>query len=369
MVNKRMKYKIAVIGAKGFPGVGGAAKSNEQIFVRLVNSFDVTVYALETYSHDQNYKGIHQINFKKYSSKKMTNFIYYLKSALHALFLSKYDLIHLNHHISGFIVPILRIKYKVVFNIHGLPYDKDDKYNYVERQLNTLFFKIGLRLSNRVISVDKSSIQKLIKYTRFNVIYIPNGVENNFKLIHNYDCKIKYDITFAAARIISLKGLHILLEALYNICFRCRIQVIGDIEQVENYKLKVKALANKLNVHFKGILKDRAFLFQCIAQSKLFVFPSFSEGMSNMLLEVASLKVPIIASDIQQNRDIFGERDVLFFKVGNPSDLALKIKWSLVNYSEMIAKAENAYQKVLREHNWDDICERYKEIYENIVIK
>ena len=46
----KSKPKIAVIGAKGFPAWGGAARSNEEIFTRLKDKYDVTVYALSSHA-------------------------------------------------------------------------------------------------------------------------------------------------------------------------------------------------------------------------------------------------------------------------------------------------------------------------------
>ena len=101
------------------------------------------------------------------------------------------------------------------------------------------------------------------------------------------------------------------------------------------YSDTLKQLSCNLNIQFTGIIEDKNVLFDHIKNSRLFVFPSFNEGMSNMLLEVASLKTHIICSDIIENKAVFNEDEVLFFKTGCVDDLALKITWALQNQKKM----------------------------------
>ena len=63
---------------------------------------------------------------------------------------------------------------------------------------------------------------------------------------------------------------------------------------------------------------------------KLFIFPSRVEGMSNMLLEVLSLK-NVIASNIPANTTIFNDNEIIFFNNEDHDDLARKIKFALNN--------------------------------------
>lgn len=109
------KLKIAIIGGKGFPAFGGAARANAQMIKRLKDSFDITVYTISTH-HSKDYKpeGFQTINIKGLRIKRINTFYYYLTSTFHCLFKSNYDLIHLNHLYSGYFVPLLKIKYKVL---------------------------------------------------------------------------------------------------------------------------------------------------------------------------------------------------------------------------------------------------------------
>jgi glycosyltransferase involved in cell wall biosynthesis len=115
------------------------------------------------------------------------------------------------------------------------------------------------------------------------------------------------------------------------------------------------------------LIKNKVRLFEMIRESSLFVFPSFNEGMSNMLLEVASLGIPIICSDIPENMAVFDKDEVLFFKVGDKDDLAKKISFAYDNYNQMINRAIKAFEKLSNEYRWSIIASKYKETYEKLL--
>ncbi|NHZ84752.1 MAG: glycosyltransferase, partial [Planctomycetia bacterium] len=116
-----------------------------------------------------------------------------------------------------------------------------------------------------------------------------------------------------------------------------------------------------------GLVKDKNELLNYIRSSKLFIYPSERESMSMMLLEAASVKTPIICSDIIENKDIFSEDEVLFFSLEKKYDLDKNITWALENYDIMKNKAENAYSHIVRTNNWDDIKNEYKMIYDSLM--
>jgi len=362
-VKTEEKIKIAVIGAKGFPAWGGAARSNESILLRLKDKYDITIYAMNTHANQTYYKGIKQIIFKVYGGQKIRTFIYYIKSTFHSLIKGNYDIIHVNHRAAGLIIPFLKLRFNVLLNIHGLG-NLYDKHKWYESIILNISQKIGIRLSDKIITVQQGSVEILNKDNPGNVLFVPNGVDNNFKRITKTDEK-KYDLTFAAARIIYLKGLHTLFAALNKVKFDGKVQIIGEIKD-NSYKKYIEDLSINIKPDYKGIIKDRLLLFENIVQSKIFIFPSLSEGMSNMLLEVVSLKIPVIASNIKQNTEVFNSDEILFFKCDDHEDLALKIIWALKNYDTMLLMAERAFEKIHKNHNWDNISLLYDKIYQGI---
>ncbi len=130
---------------------------------------------------------------------------------------------------------------------------------------------------------------------------------------------------FAARRIMGIKGLHTLLKAYKKINYKRTVFVAGDLDFNPAYIKLVKELSLGLNVYFLGYVSPLSALLELVSKSEYFVFPSEIEGMSIMLLEVASTGKPILASDIPENTQVFGENDVLFFKSEDVEDLSQKL--------------------------------------------
>jgi len=362
------KPKVAVLGLKGLPAFGGAAAASENVIIRLNDKYDYTIYSIDTHTNKRGqHNGYLQIVFKGWKGKRRNTFIYYFKSLFHVLFIGKYDLIHVNHTSCGFIVPFLRLRYKVVATAHGIVPKHDNKWNRFDKFFFHIFSFLFFRFSNVVASVAKPHIRFFKKYTSKEIHYIPNGISTN-NMPENHNEKENY-ILFAANRIISLKGLHILLEALHILSYKRKLMVVGNMEHTPKYAQKLLKLCEGLQVEFKGLIKDRDELMGYIRKADLFIFPSLNEGMSNMLLEVASMKTPIICSDIEENKAIFNENEVIFFQSGDAVDLAEKINCAVTNVSKLQENAENAYQHLEREYNWQNIASQYDEIYESLLKK
>jgi glycosyltransferase involved in cell wall biosynthesis len=362
------KKSIGVIGLKGLPAYGGAAAVGENIIEQLVDEYDFTVYSSSSTTNQKTgkYHGFNQIVFKKIPFQKINTLYYYIISAFHALLFGNYDLIHLHHRDAAFILIILKIKFKVILTTHGsfhsLPKEKYYKWFF---KWNEYHF---VKKADIVTCVSKVESNKYYDLLNIKSVFIPNGVnllQNHIKDAESIDYEYLF---FGAGRIMKTKGLEILLDALKMMDLNCKLLIAGDIEQTQDYKKEILGLSKNLNVEYLGLIKDKNLLFNYIRHSKLFIFPSSIEAMSMMLLEAASQKVPIICSDINANKAIFNEDQVLFFKVDDSMDLANKIKWALENKSEMQKKADLAFEELRLEYQWKNIAKEYDRLY-HILLK
>lgn len=360
-----MKPKVAVIGVKGIPGYGGSSSTNKELLPLLAKNYDITIYAIDTHAKQKHYKGVKQYIFRSIRNKKLNSIFYYLKAVIHVIIRGNFKFIHLNHGVSGIIIPILKLRYGVITSIHGLNFKDDDKWNNLEYNILKCAEWITFNLSDIVTTVQKSSVSYIVDKTKKPVVYIPNGIFNYNLEYPNIEKENV--ITLSAARLIYLKGVHTFLEALQLINFKDIVRIIGDIDQVPEYKKKIISLTKGLNVEFTGLIKNRDTLFRKISSSRIYVFPSYSEGMSNMLLEVASLKVPIIASDITPNKDIFDDDEVVYFAVGDSNQLANKIEkcWNDQGYINKFA--EKAHKKVTDKYNWEKVASMYDANYRKLI--
>jgi len=364
--SKIIKKKIAVIGLKGLPAYGGAATVGENIIEQLKERYDFTVYSISSHTKLKtgDYNGYKQIVFSQISNNKINTLLYYLKAVFHVVFLSSYDLIHIHHSDSAFLLPIIRLRYKTIVTTHGAHnsgmVDKWEKFRwFFQTQMKFLFF------SNIVSCVSLKEKEWLKDNHNVEAIFIPNGV-GTFQKENKTPKKIN-DIFFGAGRIIKDKGLHILLKALNKIKFKGSIVVAGDLSQLPEYTKELNVLSKKLDVNYVGLVKNKNKLLNIISSSRYFVYPSLKEAMSMMLLEGASTEIPILCSDIRENKDVLSEDDALYFRVNDSEDLSIKISYAMRNYPKMKIMARNAKEKVLINNNWDTLASEYAQLYYSLL--
>lgn len=359
------KLKIAVIGLKGLPAFGGAATVGENIIEELKDKYDFYVYA--TASHAQETpltSGYRQIVFKKFFVKKLNILYYYFCSVLHCLFSSKYDLVHLHHIDGAFFLPLLRLRYKVICTSHAQP-QINEKWPKLVKWFFRLNERIALSMSSKFTAVSLPLKEVLTKKTSRTIHYIPNGINLQQEILEGRPVADPY-MLFSAGRILPLKGLHVLLEALKLGKINKKLLIIGNLEQIPSYRDEILDQSKGLNVEFVPLIKEKKKLLQYVKNAELFIFPSYTEAMSIMLLEVAFARTPIVCSDIPANTAIFDDSETLFFKTNSSSDLLEKINFAFENYSIMKQKTDAAFIKLQSDYNWSSIAKQYAQLYESL---
>lgn len=359
---------VAVIGVKGFPAFGGSARANESIASRLKESYRFVFYVLDSH-HDKNYVigDSKFIILKSVKNRQLSVLAYYWKAMFHALVWGKYDLIQMNHYSSGLTIPFLRMRYTVVSTLRGILGKYDVKFGL----LVNIYLKIAeiafFKFSNHLISVSQSQIAYANRFTAKQISHIPNGIDIETPIDTEGVFDEKNYLLFSAARIYEIKGCHLFLEAVHLLGLQHKILIVGDLNQVVSYKEKILKLSQGLEIKFIPIIKDKKKLFGYLKNALLYVFPSFIEGMSNMLLEVASCQIPIVASDIPANTSVFNDDEVLYFSSGNAMDLAQKIRWALDHDERMRQKAATAFKKLQKNYSWEKVAEKYNTLYKKIL--
>ena len=190
------------------------------------------------------------------------------------------------------------------------------------------------------------------------VHYVPNGVDIDQnrnadaaeKLLKDHGVEGSF-LFFAARRIMSTKGCHTFLKAMKKLNYRGPIVIAGQGSHTVAYMNLIKTLAKGMDVKFIGYVDDKATLMSLIERSKYFLFPSETEGLSLMLLEVASIgTTPLICSDIPENTQVFTDEEVLFFRNKDADDLAEKFSWAEKhpqgNEGEGSARSRMCYESV-----------------------
>ena len=223
-----------------------------------------------------------------------------------------YDIIHC-HIIQGFhtIISVLFkyiFKKKVIVKMSSSGETSDLKL-LKEVKFGWLFLH-WIRSVDAIVSVCKQSSKELLQngFSKEALVEIPNGIDTN--KFSEVDFKVKRDprtITFVG-RLDSYKGVNFLLEGFKELLSKVdnlRLIIIGNGPDESILKDKAKDLGILGFVAFKGRRED---ILTELYTTDIFVLPSLSEGMSNVLLEAMACGLPVVATSVGGNSDLIKDR-------------------------------------------------------------
>lgn len=365
--------KIAFFGIKYFPSRGGTSRVAENLILNLVDKYDITIYCYRHPLAKSHIKGVKVVQIPELKLGSIGVFLYFLLCFLHIRLFRKYDIIHA-HKIDSFLfLKGFSKKTKIIATAHEAPY-KRDKWSGVAKIYFRYSEKQFLSFNGIKTSISKPLCDHYKKNHNIDVKFIKNGINlseaESTASIQNYWPKGVSEnapfVFFAARRIMGTKGLHTMLEAYRQLNYKGHIFVAGELDYHPAYVKKVKELSKGLQVHYLGFVEPLSMVIKFVEMSDYFIFPSETEGMSIMLLEVASAGKSIVASDIPENQQVFSNNEVLYFKNKNVGDLVSKILWVQKNTSKFNLFGKNAQSRVAEEYTWDKIVLKYKSLYESI---
>lgn len=261
---------------------------------------------------------------------------------------SDYDLIHSHCFRSDFYVWKNKLGYKAISTQHNIIIKENKiRFNIFFAKIIEFFWFYILKNNKAVVSISGEMRKYHLSKLNNNIIYtVLNGrkkpkIENNNYNFYNdiADLKKHYKLIGSCASATKRKGHSQIIKALPFLEDYYFI-LIGSGDHLED----LKNLAKKLKVFdrclFLGYKKDA---LTYLSFFDLFILPSYSEGMSLALLEAAAIKVPIICSNIEANKGMFSDQEVVFFELDNIEDLIYKTKFLYQNKCEFAKRANDKY--------------------------
>jgi len=288
--------------------------------------------------------------------------------------------VHINAIGPSLLTPFARLMgLRVVVTNHGPDYDRQ-KWGGMAKFVLRLGEKMGGLYANEVIVIS-SVIANIICercHRESNLIY--NGVNLPQKSKESdFITKIgaepdKY--IMAVARFVPEKGLHDLIEAFKALEGDYKLVIAGDADHETEYSRDLKKMASEdKRVVLAGYITGEP-LNQVYSHARLFVLPSYHEGLPIALLEAMSYGLPVLVSDIPANKevDLPAER---YFRCGDVDDLKEKMK--LLLEKELSKEEREEIRKQIEEKynpstifrtygaSWDRIAEQTIGVYQKVL--
>ena len=164
---------------------------------------------------------------------------------------------------------------------------------YSESTLQSLLFKISIKLANKLIFIDKKSYDYFVSaLPRKNIYILPNCINANN---NTFSSKKEKKIVFAG-NVIKSKGIEELLTAWQNIDKRdWQLEIYGSCDDkylthlIKSYKID--------NVSFYGQI-SRNELMSKLSIASILILPSHTEGFPYVVLEAMDSCCAVIATSV-----------------------------------------------------------------------
>jgi len=220
------------------------------------------------------------------------------------------------------------LKYKLFLLRHRILASFATKYICRSVAVRNEYLEIGIKPEKLSVADGGADIEK---YRKLDV---------SKEGLLDFDTDAKTIIIGTASRLVKGKGIPTLIESISRLKNRFDIicLILGDGPEMSTLARIIKD--NDL-INYVKLLGHKNELEMYYNLLDVYVSPSFSEGMSNSVLEAMACEVPVVLSDIEPNKEIIrvaqnqntyvGE----LFKVGDAEDLYAKL-------SSLLAKKQKA---------------------------
>lgn len=291
----------------------------------------------------------------------------------------KPDIVYSNNEMLFDIFPALKLKIKYGKKIkwatvvHWLP-----PFPWKRKQstlLNSTLFFINERISfwlanyfaDFLLAVSKGTEKSMRKVgaNMKKVSAVECGV--NYAEITNIAEKVKekkYEAVFMK-RLQSVKGIFDLIDIWEKVVEsnpRALLLIIGEGEG-EMAKKMARVRNLEKNIEFAGPITDSEKKFTRLAQSKIFILPSYEENWAIVIGEAMAAGIPVLAYDLDDLVEVWGDNFVRI-PLGDKTCFAQKIL-EILNSSEELNRFSEKSLEYVKKYDWRSVTE--KEI--NIILK
>jgi glycosyltransferase involved in cell wall biosynthesis len=132
----------------------------------------------------------------------------------------------------------------------------------------------------------------------------------------------------------------------------------GNMTRTIKLEIERNQLSNRVI-----LLGHRNDVNRLLAASDIFVFPSRFEGLPGALIEAEAAGLPILCSDIMNNREVALENEnALFFKVDDVDDLSVKLSVMIENREQRTEMGEKSLMIFKKNFELENIHLRMKKL-------
>lgn len=223
--------------------------------------------------------------------------------------------------------------------------------------------------------IKESLVNRVSKHSK--IIRIPNGVDTETKYTpadaemkkhFRSELKLPQDeiIVLFAGAINKRKGIYDLLEAVKDINVNNDFTVVlcGPILEDHDFQERVREINEshpKVNILYKGKVNN---VDEYMKASDIFVLPSYSEGLPNVLLEAAASGLALVSTDIGGSRDIVLDSvNGKLVETGNPEQLSDALCQIIDSKELQVSYGQESRKHAVNKFSLRQVAAAYSDLY------
>jgi glycosyltransferase involved in cell wall biosynthesis len=354
--------EIAIIGTMGIPAkYGGFETLVEYLTKNLGIDFNFTVYcSLKNYDDKLDHYNNAKLKYINLQSNGFQSVLYDIISILRSIRNTDVLLIL---GVSGCIVlPVVKIisKKRVIVNIDGLEWKRAKWGRFAK-----LFLKFSEKLAVKYADVLITDNKIITDYVEIEYgvksSLIAYGADHVCKDELDDDLRVLFpfllgDYAFKVCRIEPENNIHLILKAFIKLPNR-NLVIVGNWDN-SSYGKKLKSEYSDLeNIYLIDPIYNQKILNQIRSNCSVYIHGHSAGGTNPSLVEAMFLSLPVIAYDVEYNRETTQHMACYF---GNEIELITILEnHSALEFAEIATNMKIIAEK---EFTWGIISEKYRSI-------
>jgi glycosyltransferase involved in cell wall biosynthesis len=237
--------------------------------------------------------------------------------------------------------------------------------SYITYQIEKILRYFALNFSELIICNSKESQKYHKKNFPKKKIFQINNIINNQKFSSLYlNKKMKF---ICISRLIESKNLFFLIDAFNKVKkkYNYFLDIYGEGEL--EFLLKEKINDLKLSKYIKINKYKKNWYHKFSSTNSCLIHPSIYEGQSNVVIEAANYKIPMIISNIPSHSELFSNNSCFLFDPYNIESLLNQITRYLSQNTKQRKQKITVAKKIIKKNFLQiKIMNKYKIIFKNL---
>lgn len=366
--------KIAFIGGRNIHKLGGIETYMYNLCTKLKElGHEPIVYCESDRNYEEIVNGFKVIHWESPKSPYVCKIYLGLKSTLNALTKQKgVKVFHYNAWPPSLWCWIPRLFGKETIMMgHGLGW-KRTKYSNRQQNIARFMERIAAKINKHLVMVSQEQTDWYASEYNRKCVTIPTAVNlptdfTDTDIIQKYDLQEEGYYLYLG-RLVQDKNPDYLIKAfIKSNTNESKLVIAGANDSDPGYVEYLHNLADgDSRVVFTGAvygLDKETLLKNC----KVFCIPSTIEGLAITLLEAMSYAKPVIASDIEANKEGLGDNGI-WVKTEDIDDLIKAIVFCEENISLLKKEADRNFNRIKENFTWERISIMYDNYLKSITI-